>query len=163
MQAIVFRVEDFKDLRVPLPAVVQVSTRVQTFDDLCAVVLAFSNIINVSIFSEIYITQLIPLEKRYLEASLCICWFMTFTCLDNDLWNAFVPLILIPKCDVSVFRFKIGNNWHFQEYVNHSSTLFKIYVLGEKVFYAVKKSTPNVDILVQLSEKNGLGPLLFDR
>ncbi|KAG8661501.1 inositol 1,3,4-trisphosphate 5/6-kinase 4 isoform X2 [Manihot esculenta] len=49
-----------------------------------------------------------------------------------------------------------------QEYVNHSSTLFKIYVLGEKVFYAVKKSTPNVDILVQLSEMNGLGPLLFD-
>ncbi|EEF33297.1 inositol 1,3,4-trisphosphate 5/6-kinase 4 [Ricinus communis] len=49
-----------------------------------------------------------------------------------------------------------------QEYVDHSSTLFKIYVLGEKVFYAVKKSTPNVDILMKLSEKNGLGPLIFD-
>ncbi|KAF2298700.1 hypothetical protein GH714_025433 [Hevea brasiliensis] len=49
-----------------------------------------------------------------------------------------------------------------QEYVDHSSTLFKIYVLGEKVFYAVKKSTPNVDILMNLSKKNGHGPLLFD-
>ncbi|KAF2288258.1 hypothetical protein GH714_005348 [Hevea brasiliensis] len=50
----------------------------------------------------------------------------------------------------------------WKEYVDHSSTLFKIYVLGEKVFYAVKKSTPNVDILMNLSKKNGHGPLLFD-
>ncbi|XP_050203698.1 inositol 1,3,4-trisphosphate 5/6-kinase 4 [Mercurialis annua] len=49
-----------------------------------------------------------------------------------------------------------------QEYVDHSSTLFKIYVLGEKVFYAVKKSTPNIDILIKSSESNGIGPLLFD-
>ncbi|XP_065860869.1 inositol 1,3,4-trisphosphate 5/6-kinase 4 isoform X2 [Euphorbia lathyris] len=49
-----------------------------------------------------------------------------------------------------------------QEYVDHSSTLFKIYVLGERVFYAVKKSIPNVDMLMKLSENNGVGPLLFD-
>ncbi|XP_035839535.1 inositol 1,3,4-trisphosphate 5/6-kinase 4 isoform X3 [Helianthus annuus] len=49
-----------------------------------------------------------------------------------------------------------------QEYVDHSSTLFKMYVLGEKVFYAVKNSTPNADILKNSSEKNGSKPLLFD-
>ncbi|KAM3749992.1 hypothetical protein ACB098_04G003300 [Castanea mollissima] len=49
-----------------------------------------------------------------------------------------------------------------QEYVDHSSTLFKFYVLGEKVFYAVKKSTTNADILMKLSESNGLKPLVFD-
>lgn len=50
-----------------------------------------------------------------------------------------------------------------QEYVDHSSSIFKFYVLGEKVFYAVKKSTPNADSLIKLSEgKNGLKPLLFD-
>lgn len=49
-----------------------------------------------------------------------------------------------------------------QEYVDHSSTLFKFYVLGERVFHAVKKSTPNADILVKSSETNGPGPLLFD-
>ncbi|KDP29549.1 hypothetical protein JCGZ_19262 [Jatropha curcas] len=48
-----------------------------------------------------------------------------------------------------------------QEYVDHSSTLFKIYVLGEKVFYAIKKSMPNVDVLMKLPERNG--PLIFDR
>ena len=50
-----------------------------------------------------------------------------------------------------------------QEYVDHSSTLYKFYVLGEKVFYAVKKSTPNADILMKLSESNGLKPLVIDR
>lgn len=50
-----------------------------------------------------------------------------------------------------------------QEYVDHSSSIFKFYVLGEKVFHAVKKSTPNADSLIKLSEgKNGLKPLLFD-
>ncbi|KAJ4833632.1 hypothetical protein Tsubulata_001249 [Turnera subulata] len=49
-----------------------------------------------------------------------------------------------------------------QEYVDHSCTLFKIYVLGGKVFYAVKRSTPNANILIKLSEGNGLRPLLFD-
>lgn len=49
-----------------------------------------------------------------------------------------------------------------QEYVDHSSTLYKFYVLGEKVFYAVKKSTPNVDILMKLFGNHGLKPLVFD-
>ncbi|XP_058183906.1 inositol 1,3,4-trisphosphate 5/6-kinase 4 [Rhododendron vialii] len=50
-----------------------------------------------------------------------------------------------------------------QEYVDHSSSIFKFYVLGEKVFYAVKKSTPNADSLMKFSEKKyGLKPLLFD-
>ncbi|XP_047313408.1 inositol 1,3,4-trisphosphate 5/6-kinase 4 [Impatiens glandulifera] len=49
-----------------------------------------------------------------------------------------------------------------QEYVDHSSRLFKFYVLGEKVFYAVKKSTPSAEGLTKLSEKNGFKPLLFD-
>ncbi|XP_071732293.1 inositol 1,3,4-trisphosphate 5/6-kinase 4 [Rutidosis leptorrhynchoides] len=49
-----------------------------------------------------------------------------------------------------------------QEYVDHSSTLFKFYVLGEKVFYAIKNSTPNAKILKNSSEKNGFKPLLFD-
>lgn len=49
-----------------------------------------------------------------------------------------------------------------QEYVDHSSTLFKFYVLGEKVFYAVKKSTPNAGTLKKLCEKNELKPLIFD-
>ncbi|XVF08391.1 hypothetical protein REPUB_Repub06bG0222400 [Reevesia pubescens] len=49
-----------------------------------------------------------------------------------------------------------------QEYIDHSSTLFKFYVLGERVFHAVKKSTPNADILMKSSERNGLKPLLFD-
>lgn len=51
-----------------------------------------------------------------------------------------------------------------QEYVDHSSSIFKFYVLGEKIFYAVKKSTPSADSLMKLSEKEyGLKPLLFDR
>nr|XP_043617143.1 inositol 1,3,4-trisphosphate 5/6-kinase 4 isoform X1 [Erigeron canadensis] len=49
-----------------------------------------------------------------------------------------------------------------QEYVDHSSTLYKFYVLGEKVFYAIKNSTPNADILRNSYEKSGLKPLLFD-
>ncbi|GLT73688.1 hypothetical protein SLA2020_455270 [Shorea laevis] len=49
-----------------------------------------------------------------------------------------------------------------QEYVDHSSTVFKFYVLGENVFHAVKKSTPNADVLLKLSERNGLKPILFD-
>lgn len=49
-----------------------------------------------------------------------------------------------------------------QEYVDHSSTIFKIYVLGEQVFYAVKKSIPNADVLTKSSERNELRPLLFD-
>lgn len=47
-----------------------------------------------------------------------------------------------------------------QEYVDHSSTLYKFYVLGEKIFYAVKKSTPNINALINLHQ--GVGPLVFD-
>lgn len=48
-----------------------------------------------------------------------------------------------------------------QEYVDHSSTLYKFYVLGEKIFYAIKKSTPNISTLIKLNQ--GVGPLVFDR
>ncbi|KAH7572712.1 hypothetical protein JRO89_XS03G0001600 [Xanthoceras sorbifolium] len=50
-----------------------------------------------------------------------------------------------------------------QEYVNHSSTLFKFYVLGENVFHAVKKSTPNSINLMKSYERNGFRPIMFDR
>lgn len=50
-----------------------------------------------------------------------------------------------------------------QEYVDHGSVLFKFYVLGEKVFYAVKKSMPNAKDLKLSSEKNGSSPISFDR
>ncbi|CAA6668157.1 unnamed protein product [Spirodela intermedia] len=49
-----------------------------------------------------------------------------------------------------------------QEYVDHGSTIYKVYVLGEKVFYAVKKSMPNANILLSNSEKNACAPILFD-
>ncbi|VVA22356.1 PREDICTED: inositol-tetrakisphosphate [Prunus dulcis] len=49
-----------------------------------------------------------------------------------------------------------------QEYVDHSSTLYKFYVLGEKVYHAVKNSTPNADTLMKLSGSNELKPLVFD-
>lgn len=57
----------------------------------------------------------------------------------------------------------VEDQFKLQEYVDHSSTLYKFYVLGEKVFYAVKNSTPNANILKKSYEKNGLKPLLFDR
>ncbi|XP_019226316.1 PREDICTED: inositol 1,3,4-trisphosphate 5/6-kinase 4 isoform X1 [Nicotiana attenuata] len=49
-----------------------------------------------------------------------------------------------------------------QEYVDHSSTMFKFYVVGKKIFFAIKKSTPNADILIKLAEEKELKPLLFD-
>ncbi|KAE9594391.1 putative phosphotransferase with an alcohol group as acceptor [Lupinus albus] len=49
-----------------------------------------------------------------------------------------------------------------QEYVDHLSTLYEFYVLGEKVFYAVKKSIPNADILMRSYNGDDLKPLLFD-
>ncbi|XWS08215.1 hypothetical protein CRYUN_Cryun41cG0060600 [Craigia yunnanensis] len=49
-----------------------------------------------------------------------------------------------------------------QEYVDHSSTLFKFYVMCDRVFHAVKKSTHNADILIKSIVKNGPEPLLFD-
>lgn len=49
-----------------------------------------------------------------------------------------------------------------QEYVDHSSRLFKFYVLGKKVFYAMKKSIPNAATLMNSSGETKLKPLLFD-
>ncbi|XP_078447241.1 inositol 1,3,4-trisphosphate 5/6-kinase 4 isoform X2 [Wolffia australiana] len=49
-----------------------------------------------------------------------------------------------------------------QEYVDHGSTIYKIYVLGEKIFYAVKKSMPNASTLLSQSEMNQSGPITFD-
>ncbi|XP_057420831.1 inositol 1,3,4-trisphosphate 5/6-kinase 4 [Lotus japonicus] len=88
-----------------------------------------------------------------------------------------LPCIVKPKiaCGVSdahkmaiVFRVDDFKNLSVplpavvQEYVDHSSTLYKFYVLGEKTFYAVKKSIPNADILMKLSNGDDLKPLLFD-
>ena len=39
----------------------------------------------------------------------------------------------------------------------------QFYVLGERVFYAVKRSMPNPEILLQNSVKSDSGPILFDR
>ncbi|OUZ99297.1 Inositol-tetrakisphosphate 1-kinase [Macleaya cordata] len=49
-----------------------------------------------------------------------------------------------------------------QEYVDHSALLFKFYVLGDKVFHAVKNSTPNSDVFLSSYEKDGLKPLAFN-
>ncbi|KAK8966071.1 Inositol-tetrakisphosphate 1-kinase 4 [Platanthera guangdongensis] len=49
-----------------------------------------------------------------------------------------------------------------QEYVDHGSSLFKFYVLGERVFHAIKNSMPNADHLSSLSETSGSFPILFD-
>ncbi|CAN8286563.1 unnamed protein product [Cochlearia groenlandica] len=49
-----------------------------------------------------------------------------------------------------------------QEYVDHSSMIFKFYVLGEKIFHAVKKSIPSSPTLSKSAEENGLRPILFD-
>ncbi|XP_014494849.1 inositol 1,3,4-trisphosphate 5/6-kinase 4 isoform X1 [Vigna radiata var. radiata] len=88
-----------------------------------------------------------------------------------------LPCIVKPKvaCGVSdahkmaiVFRLDDFKNLSvplpavIQEYVDHSSTLYKFYVLGDKIFYAVKKSIPNADILMKSSSGDELKPLLFD-
>ncbi|OIW14175.1 hypothetical protein TanjilG_21315 [Lupinus angustifolius] len=88
-----------------------------------------------------------------------------------------LPCIVKPKvaCGVSdahkmaiVFRVDDFKNLSvplpavIQEYVDHSSTLYKFYVLGEEIFYAVKKSIPNADILMKSSNGDDLKPLLFD-
>ncbi|ESW35397.1 hypothetical protein PHAVU_001G232000 [Phaseolus vulgaris] len=88
-----------------------------------------------------------------------------------------LPCIVKPKvaCGVSdahkmaiVFRVDDFKNLSvplpavIQEYVDHSSTLYKFYVLGEKNFYAVKKSIPNADILMKSYNGDELKPLLFD-
>ncbi|CAJ1865664.1 unnamed protein product [Sphenostylis stenocarpa] len=88
-----------------------------------------------------------------------------------------LPCIVKPKvaCGVSdahkmaiIFRVDDFKNLSvplpavIQEYVDHSSTLYKFYVLGEKIFYAVKKSIPNASILMKSSNGDELKPLLFD-
>jgi len=131
LQAIIFRVEDFKDLNIPLPAIVQVSTKV-----------------------------------------LCQVWFdfLVLYSGTTDIWINERSLIVYAKLETAeqwlVFVFLIVNSFFFlalQEYVDHSSNIFKIYVLGERLFYAVKNSIPNVNVLTKSSERNELGPLLFDR
>ncbi|KAF7811086.1 inositol 1,3,4-trisphosphate 5/6-kinase 4 [Senna tora] len=87
------------------------------------------------------------------------------------------PCMVKPKvaCGVSnahkmaiIFRVDDLKNLHvplpaiIQEYVDHSSILYKFYVLGEKVFYAVKKSIPNADVLMKPSDGGDLKPLEFD-
>ncbi|KAJ0969359.1 hypothetical protein J5N97_022236 [Dioscorea zingiberensis] len=49
-----------------------------------------------------------------------------------------------------------------QEYIDHGALLFKFYILGDKVFYAVKKSMPNANVLVSSSEKTGFSPIQFN-
>nr|XP_019704145.1 inositol-tetrakisphosphate 1-kinase 6 isoform X2 [Elaeis guineensis] len=49
-----------------------------------------------------------------------------------------------------------------QEYVDHGSSIFKFYVLGDKVFHAVKKSMPNASFLLSASEKKGSAPIIFN-
>ncbi|XP_057546839.1 inositol 1,3,4-trisphosphate 5/6-kinase 4 isoform X1 [Amaranthus tricolor] len=88
-----------------------------------------------------------------------------------------LPSIVKPQvaCGVSsahsmaiVFRFEDYKDLEvplpaiIQEYIDHSSTIFKFYVLGEQIFHAVKKSIPNGDVLVQLLNGNELKPLVFD-
>ncbi|KAG9458959.1 hypothetical protein H6P81_003467 [Aristolochia fimbriata] len=49
-----------------------------------------------------------------------------------------------------------------QEYVDHGSFIYKFYVLGEKVFYAIRQSTPNANMLLLSSRENGSKPIIFD-
>ncbi|KAK1294035.1 Inositol-tetrakisphosphate 1-kinase 4 [Acorus calamus] len=49
-----------------------------------------------------------------------------------------------------------------QEYVDHGSSIYKFYVLGENVFHATRKSMPNANVLLSSSEENGSAPILFD-
>ncbi|KAI9110940.1 hypothetical protein K1719_018060 [Acacia pycnantha] len=91
--------------------------------------------------------------------------------------NLSLPCIVKPKvaCGVSdahkmaiVFRADDLKNLDvplpaiIQEYVDHSSTLYKFYMLGEKIFYAVKKSIPNANILMKSFDSCDPKPLEFD-
>jgi hypothetical protein len=103
---------------------------------------------------------------------LCQVWFdfLVLYSGTTDIWINERSLIVYAKLETAeqwlVFVFLIVNSFFFlalQEYVDHSSNIFKIYVLGERLFYAVKNSIPNVNVLTKSSERNELGPLLFDR
>lgn len=91
--------------------------------------------------------------------------------------DLFLPSIVKPQvaCGVAdahdmaiVFRTEDFKNLQVplpvvvQEYVDHSSLLYKFYVLGEKVFYAVKNSTPNGDVFLSSYEKDGHKPIIFN-
>ncbi|CAI0401246.1 unnamed protein product [Linum tenue] len=87
----------------------------------------------------------------------------------EDFKNLSVPLPAVAQASMDILaafviwrRDKVkttlkAGTW---EYVNHSSTLFKIYVIGKKVFYAVKRSVPNADILTKMAIENGSSPLI---
>lgn len=104
VQALVFETEEFSNLAVPLPAVLQV--QVQHF-----------------FFS----------------------------------WISF-PLVK------SFFHYAAFSSWHaqehFQEYIDHGSKIFKFYVIGDKVFHAVRNSMPNASFL---KSSSGSEPLTFNR
>ncbi|KAH7330751.1 hypothetical protein KP509_20G000100 [Ceratopteris richardii] len=50
-----------------------------------------------------------------------------------------------------------------QEYVDHGSTLYKFYVIGENLFYSVRNSTPNAAVGMDSTASSGLPPVIvFD-
>ncbi|KAK3132923.1 hypothetical protein QOZ80_6AG0529620 [Eleusine coracana subsp. coracana] len=84
------------------------------------------------------------------------------------------PLIVKPQvaCGVAdahnmalVFKFEEFSNLTvplpavLQEYIDHGSKIFKFYVIGDKVFYAVKTSMPNASFL---KSSSGGEPLTFN-
>lgn len=88
-----------------------------------------------------------------------------------------LPVIVKPQvaCGVAnahnmalVFKYEDFENLNvplpaiIQEYVDHGSSLFKFYVIGDKVFHAVKKSMPNASNLLPKDEKSGSNAVLFN-
>ncbi|CAN6466065.1 unnamed protein product [Victoria cruziana] len=49
-----------------------------------------------------------------------------------------------------------------QEYIDHGSLIYKFYVLGDAIFHAVRKSTPNAAVLSQSSAISGSKAIVFD-
>lgn len=50
-----------------------------------------------------------------------------------------------------------------QEYIDHGSMLYKFYVIGEKVFYSIRKSTPNAAKLTESSSDSNIpAAIIFD-
>lgn len=50
-----------------------------------------------------------------------------------------------------------------QEYIDHGSTLYKFYVIGEGLFYSVRKSTPNAAKLMESSSNPNIpAVIMFD-
>lgn len=111
-------------------------------------------------------------RQSFLMLKISRIWLFLFQLLFRweiswDLWQ------VIPLTSISLLAYILLVVVHWlktfwkllvlklQEYVDHSSTLYKFYVLGEKIFYAVKKSTPNINALINLHQ--GVGPLVFDR